>query len=302
VPILLVLLASVLFGTTGTTRALGLAAADPLTIGALRLVVGGLLLGAIALALERRRPRAPIRLRSARRPVLLVAAGAVGVVAYQPTFFSGVETNGVAVGTLVALGSAPVFTGLLSWALLRRRPEARWAACTAIAVAGIVLLSGVVDGGATGSISLAGCLASLAAGASYAVYTLAVKGLLDQGWTTIQAVGAVFGAAGAISLVELVVLGGAPVPDGRGLLAVLWLGIMTIAVAYVLFARGLERLPAATVSTLTLAEPVVATALGVVVLHEHLTAGAIGGGVLLLVALVLLGLPRRGRLRAAELA
>lgn len=301
-PLLLVLLASVLFGTTGTTRALGLPAAEPLTVGALRLVVGGLLLGALALVVERRRVHVPLRQPSGRRAALLVVAGAAGVVAYQPAFFSGVEVNGVAVGTLVALGSAPVFTGLCSWALLRRRPAARWTACTAIAVAGIVLLSGVVDGGAAGSISVAGCAASLAAGASYAVYTLAVKGLLDLGWTTIRAVGAVFGAAGVASLVELLALGGSPVTDARSLVAVLWLGGMTIAVAYVLFARGLERLPAATVSTITLAEPVVAAALGVIVLHEHLTATAISGGALLLLALVLLTLPRRGRVRAAEAA
>ena len=36
------------------------------------------------------------------------------VAAYQATFFAAVDDTGVAVGTVVAIGSAPVFTGLLA--------------------------------------------------------------------------------------------------------------------------------------------------------------------------------------------
>ena len=295
-PVVWVLLASVLFGTTGTARQLGLPDADPLTVGALRLAVGGLLLGLVAA------PRL-IRLRgrggSPGRVALLLAVGVLGVVAYQPTFFAGVGANGVPVGTLVALGSAPVFTGLLAWALQRRRPSGRWFACTAIAVVGVVLLSGLLDGPAA-AVSVAGLLASLGAGLAYAVYTLAVKGLLDRGWDTAASVGAVFGAAGVVSVIELPLLGSG-LPSGPGALpAVAWLGVMTVTVAYLLFARGLQRLPAATVATITLAEPVTAAVLGVLLLGETLSPQALVGAGLLVVALALLGLPsRRGRGRAA---
>src|SRR4051812_23288833 len=50
-PVVLVLFASVLFGTTGTARALGLEGADPVAVGAARAAVGGLCLGGIAAAL-----------------------------------------------------------------------------------------------------------------------------------------------------------------------------------------------------------------------------------------------------------
>jgi DME family drug/metabolite transporter len=292
VAVVWVLLASALFGTTGTVRALGLPDEDPFVVGALRVAIGGLLLGAVALLRTRRRrpvPAGPVRWW----PVIgCVAVGAAGVVAYQPTFFTGVQVGGVAVGTLIALGSAPVFTGLGGWLVLRQRPTARWWACTALALAGVVLLSGALDG-AAGSLSVGGAAASLAAGASYAAYTLAVKGLLDRGWSTVAAVGAVFGAAGLLSAVELAVVGGAPLGEPGPLLGAVWLGVLTITVAYLLFARGLQRLPASTVSTLTLAEPLVAGLLGVVALHERLSPPALAGAVLLLLALALLG--RRSR-------
>lgn len=298
-PVLLVLLASVLFGTTGTARALGLPATDPIVTGAVRVAVGGLLLGLVALvpALRgsaRRAARGPAR---RRRIVLLVAVGAVGVAGYQPAFFAGVGADGVAVGTLVALGSAPVFTGLLAWAWAGHRPGTRWFACTGLAVVGVVLLSGLLDG-SWAAVSGGGVLASLAAGLAYAVYTLAVKALLDLGWSPVASVGVVFGAAGLLGVAELVAVGGASVGGAPGLAAAAWLGVMTVTVAYLLFARGLERLPAATVATLTLAEPVVAAALGVLVLGEHLSPVASSGAVLLVVALGLLGLPRLPRLRA----
>ena len=57
------------------------------------------------------------------RILALVTIGGLGVLAYQPTFFLGTRLNGVAIGTIVALGSAPMITGLLDWALRRRFPR-----------------------------------------------------------------------------------------------------------------------------------------------------------------------------------
>ncbi len=68
----------------------------------------------------------------------------------------------------------------------------------------------------------------------------------------------------------------------------LWLGLATIAVAYTLFTWGLERLTAATAATLTLAEPLTAAILGIVVLGERLSALAIIGLVVLGAGLALL--------------
>ena len=74
----------------------------------------------------------------------------------------------------------------------------------------------------------------------------------------------------------------------------LWLGLVATALAYVLFGIGLTGLAPATVSTLTLAEPLTAGLLGVLVLGEALSAGAVVGLVVLAGGIVLLATGSRG--------
>lgn len=310
--VLAVLLASVCFGTTGTAQALG-PEADPASLGAARLVIGGGALGALALGLRLGRRRdadgTPVASPTgtpavARRPLvelLLVAAGAAGVLAYQPAFFAGTEANGVAVGTVVALGSAPVLTGALDWALSRRYPGHRWAIATAVATAGVAILaaaSGAASAGGAGpTAEPLGLLASLGAGASYAVYTLAAKALLDRGWSATGSMGALFGA-GAVFALPLLIAGDASwLARPGGLATALWLGLVTVTLAYLLFGSGLTGLAPATVSTLTLAEPLTAGVLGVLVLGEVLPAGAVLGLAVLATGIVVLATGGTSRTR-----
>ncbi|KZX20537.1 EamA family transporter [Rathayibacter tanaceti] len=282
-----ILVAALCFGTTGTAQSLGAASVDPLLLGSARIVLGGALLAALLGARAVRR-RAPVR---PTLPVLvLVLFGAVGVAAYQPAFFTGTAQNGVAVGTIVALGSAPAFTGLLEWLVLRAAPSPRWFVSTALAAGGVVLLSG---GGADTGASPLGLAASAGAGASFAVYAVCGVLLLQRGLSPVAAMGAQFGAAALLAL-PFLLLGDASVLAGS-VPAVLWLGVVTVAIAYTFFARGLRMLSAATVSTLTLLEPAIATLLGVAVLGERLTAGAVAGVVVVVAAVLLVAVPGRAR-------
>ena len=61
--------------------------------------------------------------------------------------------------------------------------------------------------------------------------------------------------------------------------------------AYLLFARGLRRLSAAETATLTLAEPLTAALLGVIVLSERMSAPAALGAALILGGLLVLAAP-----------
>lgn len=292
-----IVVAAVCFGTTGTAQSLGAASVDPLLLGVARIVLGGALLAAVLGVEALRRPRRPgpgPRLAT----VLLVLLGAAGVAAYQPTFFTGTAENGVAVGTIVALGSAPAFTGLLEWLVLRTAPSGRWFASTALAAVGVVLLAGILSGGAAGGgVSLLGLAGSAGAGASYALYAVCGKLLLERGLTPAAAMGAQFGVAALIALPVL--LSSGPERLAGSVPAVLWLGVVTVAVAYTFFARGLRLLPAATVSTLTLVEPATATVLGVALLGEQLTADSVLGVLVLVAAVLLLALPARRRYREA---
>jgi DME family drug/metabolite transporter len=82
-----------------------------------------------------------------------------------------------------------------------------------------------------------------------------------------------------------------------GLALVLYLGAVPTALAYVLFARGLERTGASETATLTLAEPLTAAALGVIALGERPGLAAAAGAALVLSGLAVLALRPAARTR-----
>ncbi|MDQ1619306.1 MAG: drug/metabolite transporter, family, partial [Actinomycetota bacterium] len=184
----LVVAAACLFGTIGTVRVLG-PDASSWSVGAARLLVGAALLVVLAVAVDGAGELA----RQAQRPVTLLAG--VGQAAFQVSFLAAVELTGVAVGTLVAIGSAPVFTGLLT-----RTVDRTWLAATGLALAGVVLL---VGGGSAG-LSSYGVLLALTAGLSYALYTVASRSLARAGEPVTSVAAAGFVVAGLLLTPALV--------------------------------------------------------------------------------------------------
>lgn len=290
---LLVLAGAVLWGTTGTAQALGVAAlpgaVPPPVVGAGRIAVGGVGLLAAA-GLTGTLPRAGQLSRPRVRGAL--AAGAVAIAVYQATFFAGVSRAGVAVGTVVAIGSAPVFTGMLGYAVARERPVRGWPLATALAVVGCVML--LLPAGGV-SVDPVGVLLALVAGACFGVGTVAMKTVLDEGLAPTGIMALIF-TGGALLLLPLLATAdlswAATVP---GAAMALYLGLAATTLAYVLFSHGLRRVPSSSAATLALAEPLTAGLLGVVLLAER--PGPLGwaGGGLVLAGLAVLAVrpPRR---------
>lgn len=281
-PRLLVLCAAVLFGTTGTAQALG-PQASPLAVGAARIIVGGVLLLVAARVLRAALPR------DARA----VAGIAAGIAIYQLAFFAAVDLTGVAVGTVVAIGTGPAVAGALGAVLNGERLTRRWAAATALAGVGVALL--VLGGADDASIDPLGIALAVIAGAGYGAYTVVSKGQLARGAAPEGVMAAGFGGAAVLLLPVLLLAGPSFVAEPGGLALALYLGAIPTALAYVLFARGLRRLSSGETATIVLAEPVTAAALGVTVLGE--APGAIGvlGAALVLGGLSVLALPGRRR-------
>lgn len=273
-----ILSAAVLFGTTGTAQALG-PATDPLAVGSARIVTGALLLVLVALLMRRTRLAGP--------PVLVLGAGAC-VAVYQASFFVAVADTGVALGTVVALGSAPAFTGIVARVFTGERLTRRWSAATGLACAGVCLL--VLGGGSAGQVSATGVGLALLSGAGYAGYAVAGKRMLDAGAAPEGVMAAAFGTGALLLLPVLLLTPGGELTSPGGIALILYLGAIPTALAYVLFARGLQRTAAGETATLTLAEPLTASALGVVVLAERPGAAAAAGAALVLAGLALLAL------------
>lgn len=285
-PRLQVLLAAILFGTTGTAQALG-PSADPLAVGSARIAVGGALLVLIA------------RVAGARMPGqrVTVLAMAVAIAAYQLAFFAAIQLTGVAIGTVVAIGTGPAVAGLLGAVVNGERLTARWAAATTLAGIGVVVL--VLAGSDGASADPGGIALAVLAGSGYAAYTVLAKRMLDRGAEPIGVMAAGFGTAGVLMLPVLALAGPGFLTDPGGLAMALYLGAVPTALAYVLFARGLRQLSSGETTTLVLAEPVTAVLLGLVVLGEHPGALAGLGAGCVLAGLGVLALPG-GRRRAIE--
>lgn len=262
-----VLMGAVLWGTTGTSQALAPAGATPLTVGAMRVVIGGTALMVAALL---RRSFAG----GTKWPLAPTVIAVLATAAYQPLFFTGVAKTGVAVGTLVTLGSCPIITGALGYLIWREKPEARWYVSSALAIAGCSLLT--LSGDEAGTVDPGGVLFSAGAGFSYSVFVLGSKRLLrDHRPDAVN--GVVFFTAGL--LLSPVLLFNPPLwlLQPRGLLVAFHLGLIATALAYFLFLKGLTSIPASTGVTLTTAEPLTAALLGVLLLGERMnTAGAAG--------------------------
>jgi drug/metabolite transporter, DME family len=266
---LLVVAGTALFGTVGTARVLG--PDIPATIiAAARLGSSALLFAALGLLLG----HAAAMARTVRLPwAYLAGAGQAG---FQVCFLFAVEEVGVALGTLVAIGCTPLLAGLMT-----RQVTRAWGVATAVSVPGLALLVGA-DPGDAGPLGLAG---ALGAALSYATYIVASRHLVAGGAAGMGTLATIFSLS-ALALAPFLVLGDpGDLWTGPGLVTVAYLAVVPTVLAYHLFNAGLRGVPASTAATLGLTEPVVAAALGVLVLREPLTAtGALGA------ALVLAGL------------
>lgn len=274
----MVLAAAVLWGSTGTAQSFAPPQLSSYWVGALRLAVAGLFFAAWLLATEWR--------ALAALPWRPVAAAGLCMAVYNLAFFAGVRASGVAVGTAIALGSAPVWAGLLQWLRARRSPAAAWWGGTALAVTGGALMVLAPATGGTG-LTAPGVALCLLAGLSYAIYAQ-----LNQHMVATSAAAAVTGAAFALAALLALplawALAGPPVLVLRDLFIVGWLGVMSTGVAYLLLSHALRRIGSATAVALSLGEPVTAFALALVVVGERPGPAAYAGlgAVLLGLALV----------------
>ena len=275
-----VLISATLFGTTGTARIISGVEASSISIASARLLLGAL--GLVAISLVSGRAKSLLSLW--RRPLVWLMG--LGVAAYQSLFFIGTGLVGVAIGTLASLALGPLMAGLLAWLLGAKRPSGMWWMSTLIAIAGLSVLTwGGLNSDA--SFDFVGILAAVGAGAAYAVYTVLGSRITLPTVPATDVLAASF-FLGALMLLPLGAGDFNALTSGSGVGLVLWLGLVATTVAYVLFGQGITHLAPGTVATLNLAEPVVATILGVIVVHETISGLSLVGCALIATSLSVL--------------
>lgn len=278
-----VLLACVLFSTSATSRAYLDFPGTSISVGAWRVFLGGIGLATYAGF----RYGFVGYLKLIKEPTVWVMA--VAVLSYQISFFIGAARIGVAMGTLGALATAPFFAGLLGWIVGTGKPTKVWALSTVLGVIGLALITGVTE-----VRDNLGFFAVFISGVMYAVFTVfGVRLTRLHGIPGAQVLGAVFGI-GAVLSFPIVLLTSAWITSGLYLGFVLYIGFATTALGYILFGNGLTHLSPGTVSTLTLAEPVLATMIGVFILSEPMNFIGWIGCATIIGALALLGIVESG--------
>jgi drug/metabolite transporter, DME family len=129
----------------------------------------------------------------------------------------------------------------------------------------------------------------------YAGYSLTGRALISSGHPARPVLGVMFGAAALVALPVLLASGTGWLGTWRGAAVAAHLAVCTTFLAYRLFGRGLRSTPAQVATTLTLAEPAVATLLGVAVLGERLPVLSWCGLGVLAAGLGCLAVPVRDR-------
>lgn len=283
IPYFLVLLAAVLWGTTGTAQTYLPKSAQPLTIGASRLAIGGFSLLLIMVVMK--------KINFKTWPWLITLICALCMALFQPLFFTSVRVTGIAIGTVVAIGSAPIFSGLIEWLFLKMKPSRAWVLATTLSVIGCSLLFLNKD---ALTVNPLGVTLSLIAGFVFAIYTIVSKELLSK-VEAIPAVAMTFSLSALMLMPFLFIFDSSWVSEPSNIWTILYLGFMTTSVAYILYLLGLQKVPSSSAVTLSLGEPLTAAVLSVFIVGEVLSPVSWVGVLLLLGGIIVLTFSGRKR-------
>lgn len=218
-----------------------------------------------------------------RRSYLLAVAAGI-FFALDLAFFNTAVMRGSAATTSLLGSNAPVFVGLGSWLLLRKRPHGLFWAGLAASMCGIALMiwAGIEERSAGQRHDVIADLMAIAAAFTFAGYILAVskaRGTMDT--LTLNTIAM---AASTATLLPICLAIGAPLwgYSATTWTVLVWLGLISQVGAYLGIAYALGHLPATVVSIGLLAQAPLAALLAATLLHERLTPLQLAGGALVL--------------------
>jgi DME family drug/metabolite transporter len=220
------------------------------------------------------------------KPILLAGLGSGG---FLPFFSLGFERTGVAVASVVAIGLAPIFVGLISWAFYKKSPGKTWVVGTTFGIVGITALNWP---GEDAQVNFAGFVFAALAAFSYSWQAIGMSDLSKR-HGPFQTVAPAFTVA---SLIQIPLTFGKSyefLSDPKLLVGAIYGAIATLALAYSLFAYGVSRIGPANAVTVGLLEPITAATLGVTVLGERINFLGFTGIIMVLIGLFIVGRPQK---------
>ncbi|CAB4344240.1 MAG: EamA family transporter [Actinobacteria bacterium] len=233
------------------------------------------------------------KVRYTRADIAPIIIGGLGAAAFQPFFYTALNLTGVAVASLVAIGVAPIFVGAIAWIAFGRAPGILWLLGTLVAVTGVAFLNWPSP---DAPVKVVGIALALGAAFSYSFQATGV-GMILQRHTPMQSIAPIF-LVGTILQAPLNIGRSFDfITEPRLIAGFVYGGVATVAIAYIMFSYGVKQVGTPVAVTVGLAEPLTATAMGVLILGESIAPTGAIGLVMILVGLVVVSVPTKPKER-----
>lgn len=277
-----VLFAAACWGCIGLfTRYLSGLGMSPLAIAFFRSLVAALVL-AVFLGV---RSRATFRIRL-RDAWMFVGTGFVSIGCFNVVYFTTQQLTTLSVAA-VLLYTSPFFVIFMSRLFFKERITRQKIVAVLLAFAGCLFVTGFIGGGEVALAPLAAAL-GITSAFCYSLYSIFGRVALNHYAPMTVTFYSLFVAACSMGVVFAVSGAEMPAVSGGLVLGVCGLGVLSTALPYVFYTRGLAKLSPSKASVLAFAEPMVATLVGIVVLHEPITVPAVIGIALIFAGIVVL--------------
>ena len=283
--ILAVILASLLWGTTGMAATFA-PALSPLFIGSFAMGMGGILqcgLATVKIVHDR-------ALLAVHCKFLIV--GALAVAIYPLAFYSSMRLSGVTIGTVVSIGSAPILSAIIEYFSRDFQLNKQWAMGALLGIIGMVMLAFSDNASTTiqyTHVNL-GILLGLVAGLTYALYSWSARQLMLKGVNTKAAMGATFGCGGLLLIPVMLITGSAFVTSWNNMAVGFYMALIPMFLGYLCYGFGLSKISVSMATTITLLEPVIAAILAMLIVGECLSLIGWIGMLLIFICLIMVTL------------
>lgn len=219
------------------------------------------------------------RLPAYMLPGLIVSGILIGI--NWILLFEAYNHTTVAVATLCYY-MQPTIVMLLSPLIFKEKLTGKKAACAAAAIIGMVLVSGILDGGGVRSGSVKGVLLGLGAAVFYSSVVILnnlIRGIDAYRKTTVQLL-----SAGLVMVPYLFLTGGFSSESfsPSAVILLLVVGIVHTGIAYVLYFGSMDGLRVQTVAILSYIDPVSALLFSAFLLREPVSLLNIAGAVMII--------------------
>ncbi len=283
--VLAVILASLLWGTTGTAATFA-PALSPLFIGSFAMGIGGILqCGLATVKIVHDRALLAVHCR-------FLIVGALAVAIYPLAFYSSMRLSGVTIGTVVSIGSAPILSAIIEYFSRDFQLNKQWAMGALLGIIGMVMLAFSDNASTTiqyTHVNL-GILLGLVAGLTYALYSWSARQLMLKGVNTKAAMGATFGCGGLLLIPVMLITGSAFVTSWNNMAVGFYMALIPMFLGYLCYGFGLSKISASMATTITLLEPVIAAILAMLIVGECLSLIGWIGMLLIFICLIMVTL------------